>query len=56
MQAVGKILQMAGLTIPPLAIIAQLGETITLGQMLTFLVVSVCLFGIGRIAEGYFGK
>ena len=53
MKAIGKILQLAGLTVPPLSIIAQLTEAISLGQMLTFLVASVSLFGIGRIIEGY---
>ena len=38
---------------PPLAMVLQLSESISLGQMLTILVASVCLFGIGRIVEGY---
>jgi hypothetical protein len=33
--------------------IMQLGGSISLGQMLTMLVASVCVFGIGRIVEGY---
>ena len=53
MKALGKLLQLAGLTIPPLSIIAQLTEAISLGQMLTFLVAAVAAFGIGRILEGY---
>ena len=46
-------MQLAGLTLPPLSIVLQLGSAISLGQMLTILVASVCLFGIGRIVEGY---
>ena len=46
-------MQLLGLTMPPLAILMQLTNSITLGQMLTILVASVCLFGIGRIVEGY---
>ena len=53
MKSIGKFMQLAGLAVPPLAIISQLTEAISLGQMLTFLVASVCLFGIGRIIEGF---
>jgi len=53
MQSVGKLLTMVGLTVPPLSIIMQLNESITQGQMLMMLLASVCLFGIGRIIEGY---
>ena len=55
MHAVSRLLQMLGLTIPPLAIIAQLGEHITAGEMLKFLVVSVCLFGTGYLLQTYRG-
>ena len=53
MRALGRLLQLAGLTVPPLAIIAQLNESISLGQMLTFLVASVSAFWIGRILESF---
>jgi len=53
MHSIGRGLQMLGLTVPPLSIIMQLSGSITLGQMLTMLVASVCAFGIGRIIEGY---
>jgi hypothetical protein len=53
MAQLGKLLQFAGLTVPPLAILAQLNESISLGQMLVFLVAAVSMFGIGRILEGY---
>ena len=53
MRGVARLMQLVGLTAPPLAIVLQLSETISLGQMLTILVASVCLFWIGRIMEGY---
>ena len=53
MRSIGRGLQLVGLTAPPLAIVMQLSETITLGQMLIMLVASVCVFWIGRIVEGY---
>ena len=56
MKGIGKLLQIVGLAIPPLAIIAQLSESISQGQMLMFLVAAVSCFWIGRITEGYFGK
>ncbi len=53
MRGLGRTLQLLGLAVPPLAMVMQLGEAITLGQMLTMLVAAVCCFGIGRIIEGY---
>jgi hypothetical protein len=53
MQRFGRGLQLLGLSAPPLAMIMQLAGSISLGQMLTMLVASVCVFGIGRIVEGY---
>jgi hypothetical protein len=53
MRPIGRSLQQLGLIVPPLSIVLQLINAITLGQMLTMLVASVCLFGIGRIVEGY---
>jgi hypothetical protein len=49
----GRLLQFVGLVIPPLAIIAQLGESISLGQMLQFLIAAVCVFMIGYLLERY---
>lgn len=49
-------MQMVGLTIPPLAILLELNEFISLGQMLVMLVAAVSLFYIGRIVDGYAGK
>jgi hypothetical protein len=48
MYTVARFLQVAGLTIPLLAIAAQLFERITLSQMLGFLVVSVGVFIVGH--------
>ena len=52
MRALGRLLQLAGLSIPPLAIVAQLFESISVGQMLTFLVASAAAFWLGHILEG----
>jgi len=48
--------QFFGLAVPPLAIVLQLGETISLGQMLVMLLFAACAFWIGRILEGYAGS
>lgn len=39
----------------PAAMIAQLGEKITAGQMLQFLVAGICLFSIGYLMQAYGG-
>lgn len=49
--ALGRLLQIAGLVVPLLAIIAQLEGRISVGQMLTFLVAAMCLFWIGRLIQ-----
>jgi len=56
MYTIARILQIIGLVIPLLAIMAQLSESITLGQMLQFLVVSICVFLIGQILQRYTGR
>ncbi|MEX0679006.1 MAG: hypothetical protein WD063_18170 [Pirellulales bacterium] len=53
MRKIGRLLEVVGLGAPPLSIIMQLTEAISLGQMLAMLVASVCCFGIGRILAGY---
>jgi hypothetical protein len=53
MRAVGRFAQLLGLTLPAVAVVLELGHTISLGQMLMLLVAAVCCFGIGRILEGY---
>jgi hypothetical protein len=55
MYSVGRFLQLVGLTIPLLAIVAQLNENITLAQMLGFLVVAMAVFGIGHLLQRYSG-
>ena len=53
MYTIARMLQVAGLVILPLAMFAQLNNSISLGQMLRFLVVGACLaierLGIERI-------
>jgi hypothetical protein len=51
----GRLLQFVGLVIPPLAIVAQLSESISLGQMLQFLLVSVGVFTMGYLLQRYSG-
>ena len=53
MYTLARLLQMAGLTIPLLAIVAQLNQAITAGKMLLFLVVSVLVFSIGYLLQRY---
>jgi hypothetical protein len=55
MYTLGRILQGIGLAIPVLAIISQLQNGITAGQMLQFLVASVCVFSIGYVLQRYSG-
>lgn len=53
MRGIGRGSQILALALLPIAMVLQLLNSITLGQMLTILVAGVCLFGIGRIVEGY---
>lgn len=53
MRPIGRLMQMAGLALPPLSIVMQLSEAITLAQMLAMLLASAAIFWIGRIVEGY---
>ncbi|MFM7108520.1 MAG: hypothetical protein ACKOZU_07975 [Planctomycetaceae bacterium] len=55
MRSLGRFGQLLGLGIPALAIMLELGHSITLGQMLVMLVAAVCCFWIGRILEAYAG-
>jgi hypothetical protein len=55
MHTLARILQIAGLTIPLLAIFAQLNERISLSQMLGFLIVAIAIFSIGQLIERYSG-
>jgi hypothetical protein len=56
MRSIGRVLQGIGLTIPLLAIFAQLSSRITAGQMLQFLFVAVCVFSIGYVLQRYSGS
>jgi hypothetical protein len=55
MTPIARLMQIAGLAIPPLAIIAELTHAISLGQMLMFLVASICLFSLGYLLQQYTG-
>jgi hypothetical protein len=47
MYTLARFLQIVGLTIPVLAVLAQLNQSITASKMLGFLVASVLVFSIG---------
>jgi hypothetical protein len=51
----GRLLQLVALVILPLAMIAQLSGSISLGQMLQFLFAAVCMFMIGYLLQTYSG-
>ena len=54
MREIGKLLQVVGLTLPPLSIVLNvMGHLAEPLQMLSLLVLAVCLFLIGRLLEGY---
>jgi hypothetical protein len=55
MQSVARFLQFVGLAIPPLAVIAQLMERISAGQMLQFLGMAVGLFCVGYLLQQFRG-
>lgn len=56
MYTLARFLQVLGLTIPLLAIVAQLNERISLGQMLGFLVAAMIMFIIGHTLQRYSGE
>ena len=57
MQALGRLLQLAGLAALPLAIFLELsnglGRAFHLSEMLIMLVFGVSAFVLGRLIEGY---
>lgn len=53
MQTLARLLQLAGLVIPPLAMVAQLTESISTGKMLQFLLLSVGVFLLGYTLQRY---
>jgi hypothetical protein len=52
-RSLGRLLQIVGLSLPILAILMQVMEQITVGQMLVMWAAAMCMFYIGRIVEGY---
>lgn len=56
MRALGKLLQLIGLGLPLIAVLAQLSNAISLGRMLVMMLAALAAFYIGRILEGYFGQ
>jgi hypothetical protein len=55
MYTVARFLQIAGLTILPLSMFAQLNGTIDVRQLLGFLFVGVLVFTIGYLVQRYSG-
>ena len=55
MYSFAKLLQLAGLAVPPLAMAAQLNGQIKTGQMLQFLFLSVGIFGLGYLMQRFGG-
>ena len=55
MVLVARLLQIVALIVPPLAIIAELNHTISLGQMLGFLVFALCLFYFANVIQARTG-
>ena len=55
MHTLARLLQMAGLAIPPLAMGAQLSETISTGRMLQFLMMAIGMFILGHTLQRYSG-
>ena len=55
MHTLARLLQLAGLAIPPLAMGAQLSETISTGRMLQFLMVAIGLFVLGYTIQRHSG-
>jgi hypothetical protein len=55
MKAIGRLAQLAGLSLPALAVLLELNGSITSGPMLVMLVFAACCFWLGRILEAYAG-
>lgn len=55
MRPLGRLLQIAGLVIPPVSILAQAAGELSVRTMLVLLIAAVSSFWIGRIVEGYAG-
>lgn len=55
MSSIARLLQLVALIILPLAMFAQLNQSITLGEMLRFLVIGIGLFVMGYTLQRYSG-
>jgi hypothetical protein len=55
MHTLARLLQLAGLVIPPLAMVAQLKNDISTGPMLQFLMLAMGLFLLGYTLQRYSG-
>ena len=55
MHFLARLLQLAGLVIPPMAMGAQLSQTISTGRMLQFLMMALGLFVLGYALQRYSG-
>ncbi|MCH2595265.1 MAG: hypothetical protein MKZ95_05575 [Pirellulales bacterium] len=55
MHTLARFLQLVGLAIPPLAMVAQLNGDILTGPMLQFLCVAVGVFVLGYALQRYMG-
>jgi hypothetical protein len=53
MRSLGRLMQLLGLALGPLAIVLQMNKTISVAQLLLMGLASLCLFWMGRIIEGY---
>lgn len=53
MQVLGRLMQRLGLFLPLLAMVLQIMQLVSVGQMLLLLVAGVLAFMIGRLVEGY---
>lgn len=56
MHTFSRFLQLLGMAIAPLAMVAQLNESISVGQMLQFLLLSVGVFVVGYTLQRYGGS
>lgn len=56
MRSFARLLQLIGLMALPLGMVLQLGNSISLGQMLLVMIAGASAFWIGWIVEGYAKK
>ena len=53
MRRFGRLLQIVGLVLLPLAIVLQLSEAISVGRMLQLSAIGICAYAIGWILTTY---